>query len=87
METKGDALGPANSDLYFKNTIPTCPKNVGVEPGGVKLVGPQKEMRMMLRRKKLIILTEHRERGSHMPGRAIGEAPGESGGREEQRES
>ena len=50
-------------------------------------MGPQKEMRMMLRRKKLIILTEHRERGSHMPGRAIGEAPGESGGREEQRES
>lgn len=60
---------------------------MGVEPGGVKLVGPQKEMRMMLRRKKLIIVTEHRERGSQMPCRAMGAAPGESRGREEQGES
>ena len=53
----------------------------------MKLVGPQKEMRMMLRRKKLIIVTEHRERGSQMPCRAMGAAPGESRGREEQGES
>ena len=50
-------------------------------------MGPQKEMRMMLRRKKLIILTEPREMGCHMPCRAMGEAPGESRGVGEQGES
>lgn len=51
------------------------------------MVGPQEETRMRLRRKKLMIPREPRERGHYLACRATGEALGWSGGREEQGES